>query len=416
LVSLPRSGPRTTISGRLMRILHVASEYPPQQVFGLGRYVHELALESARQGHVVHVLTNSMGEGTADTVDEGVAVHRVHFPPPPKPPGDTAPALAFNVHLLQRAHALGTVGLGQPEIVVSHDWLTAIAGERLARRLHIPHAWTVHDTVRGKLGARPPESTDVVSAGIERWAAQQADLILVNSSAVRNEVMLDGAEAEHIRILPCGIDCDRFASRQRPERLAHFRTLFAAPNEILITYVGRLDLEKGIDTLINACARLQQERLPFRLAIAGKGVLAETIQEHVAALGLQDRVRLWGYLSGEVLKAFYAISDLHVCPSHYEPFGLVALEAMAAAKPVVVSATGGLLDIVTTDAVGRTVPPRDITALAHGLAELVRDSQLRQSLGQAALAHARERFSWRRIAEQACDAYASVCGLVGVDG
>lgn len=133
-----------------MRILHVCSEYPPQKVFGLGRYVSDLSRELASQGHEVAVLTNSLGGVDRDLVDQSVQVHRVEFPPPPMPPTPGAPVMAFNVHLQQRARALGREGLGDPEVVVSHDWLTAVAGHRIARRLDLPHVWTVHDTVHGK--------------------------------------------------------------------------------------------------------------------------------------------------------------------------------------------------------------------------------------------------------------------------
>src|SRR6185369_17480695 len=128
-----------------MRILHVSSEYPPQKVFGLGRYVSDLSRELAGQGHEVHVLTNSIGGVDRDVEDHGVHVHRVEYPPPPMPPTPAAPVLAYNVHLQQRASSLEARGLGDPEVVVSHDWLTAVAAHRIARRFGLPHVWTVHD-------------------------------------------------------------------------------------------------------------------------------------------------------------------------------------------------------------------------------------------------------------------------------
>src|SRR4051812_47129400 len=127
-----------------MRILHLSSEYPPQQVFGLGRYVQGLSRALAGAGHVVHVITNSVGGGEQDVRMDGVGVHRVDFPPPPKPPTDIAPVMAFNAFLLRRAYALGKPALGDPEVIVSHDWLTALAGSRLAAAWGIPHVWTVH--------------------------------------------------------------------------------------------------------------------------------------------------------------------------------------------------------------------------------------------------------------------------------
>jgi glycosyltransferase involved in cell wall biosynthesis len=405
-----------------MRILHVSSEYPPQQVFGLGRYVCDLSREMVRQGHVVHVLTNSIGGRDQEVVDEGVHVHRVDFPPPPKPPGAVTPVLAFNLHLQQRSHVLGVEALGNPEVVVSHDWLTALAGHRLSRRLGVPHVWTVHDLVHGKRFGKIETPGDRMTFEIERWAAGAADLVLVNSRAIGEELRREYGGLEEkggntvrtgmggwgrpaIELLHCGIDSARFVSAQDSSRVAEFRRLFAAPDEVLVTYTGRLDLEKGIDTLINAFSAARSHVPGLRLAIVGKGDLRETIEEHVNRLGLQGAVRLYGYLRGEVLKHVYIVSDIHVCPSHYEPFGIVALEAMAAGAPVVASATGGLTDVVTGRSVGRLFPPRDAGALANVLIELAKDPKLRQRLGRAGQRHARERFSWSIIAARAAESY-----------
>jgi len=389
-----------------MKILHVASEYPPQEVFGLGRYVSELSRELVLQGHDVHVLTNSMGEGVQDFMNDGVAVHRVDYPPPPKPPGNLAPALAFNVHLLQRALSLGMEGLGHPDVIVSHDWLTSVAAHRMAQLWRCPHVWTVHDTHRGKLFNVLQHPTDQMTVALERWSATHADMVLVNSSSVAAEVIAEGGDPKRIRIVPCGIDPDRYTSQLSPARRAAFRLSLCAPDHLLITYAGRLDLEKGIDTLINSLSGLRVRHPHVSLVMAGKGVLQETIQAHVRELDLEDCVSLIGYLQGDVLRAFYAASDIHVCPSSYEPFGLVAVEAMAAGVPVIVSNVGGLADIVATEAIGLRVAPKDVSGWMTALDRLCADAPLRQSLGRAGQAHVRAQYAWTSIAMRAVAAYA----------
>lgn len=395
-----------------MRLLHVASEYPPQKVFGLGRYVSDLSEELAAQGHEVRVLTNSIAGRDADVVQSGVHVHRVDFPPPPKPPGAVAPVMAFNLQLQKLSHRLGRKELGEPEAIVSHDWLTALAGHRISRRWSVPHVWTVHDLVHGKTFGRLQEPGDRSISDLESWAAGAADLILANSQAIFRELVeVYKADPARIRLLPCAIHAERLLSKQASSRLKAFRLVFAGPEELLITYVGRLDLEKGIDTLINAFCRVHKEVPKTRLAIVGTGVLEETIRRHIDQLRLQDSVALYGYLRGETLRGFYAVSDVHVCPSHYEPFGLVAAEAMAAGTAVVVSDAGGLAEIITSDDIGRRVPARNVDALARALLELARDPALRARVAQQGQTHVREHFAWAEAARKAVQFYGEAnCG------
>lgn len=389
-----------------MKVLHVASEYPPQKVFGLGRYVSDISEELVAQGHEVHVLTNSNSGRDGDVVQNGVHVHRVDFPPPPKPPGAVAPVMAFNLQLQKLSYRLGRKGLGDPEVIVSHDWLTALASRRISQRWKIPHIWTVHDLVHGKSFGRYQEPSDRSIFTVESWATGVADLVLANSQAIRRELLeIYKADDARIRLLPCAVRPERFVCKQPPSRLKAFRLVFAPPDEVLMTYVGRLDLEKGIDTLVNAFAAVHNEIPKTKLAIVGVGALEDTIRSHIGQLSLGDAVTLYGYLRGEALRGLYAVSDIHVCPSHYEPFGLVAVEAMAAGAAVVVSDAGGLTEIVESDDVGRRFPARNSRALVQVLLQLARDPALRAKLAKQGQAHVRERFAWPETARKAVRYY-----------
>jgi glycosyltransferase involved in cell wall biosynthesis len=169
----------------------------------------------------------------------------------------------------------------------------------------------------------------------------------------------------------------------------------------LVTFTGRLDLEKGVDTLINAFALLKSRLPRIRLAIAGRGVLRPTIEGHLQKLKLDREVTLCGYLEGQVLRSFYKVSDIQVCPSHYEPFGLVALEAMAVGTAVVVSDTGGLRDIVSSGKVGRRFSARNPGELADTLFELANSPGLRRQIGEAGRKHALQHFAWSVLAKRA---------------
>ena len=131
-----------------MRVLHLSSEYPPQKVFGLGRFVYDLAGAQAAQGDDVCVITNSFSGDRHDIEERGVRVCRVHWPPPPKPVDESATVMQFNVQLLERA--MPVIEAWQPEVINVHDWLTAAAGKSLKNVYGVPLVMTVHDTVMGK--------------------------------------------------------------------------------------------------------------------------------------------------------------------------------------------------------------------------------------------------------------------------
>jgi glycogen(starch) synthase len=316
--------------------------------------------------------------------------------------------MAFNLHLEQRAFALGREGCGSPEVIVSHDWLTALAAHRIARRWNLPHVWTVHDTVYGKRFGQIVQSEDRLAFRIESWAAKTADLVLANSRAIREEIHYALGRGERdVELLHCGIDPARFEEELPTARHRALRSVFAKPEELLITYSGRLDLEKGIDTLINAFSTFRQSFPMARLVIVGRGNLEPLILDHIGRLGLETAVGLVGYLESEMLRHVYQVSDIHVCPSHYEPFGLVAAEAMASGTPTVVSGTGGLTDIVTGNDVGRAFRPKDAASLAAILLELAMDDRLRRRLGEAGRKHVRKHFAWPILAHEAARLYQS---------
>ena len=386
----------------MLRILHIASEYPPLQVFGLGRAVCDLAVAQAAHGHEVHVVTNSIGGRDPDAVVDGVRVHRISFPPPPKPPDDTMAVQQFNICALQTAQAVAGRH-GAPDVVHVHDWLTVLSGRMLAW-LH-PGArlvCTIHDTAQGKHFGRLTRPQQY-AAHLERWVGQEAELIICCSDYVRGE-MMDGynVPAEKIAVIPCGVD----ERRWRVEGdLATYRTLFARPEERIVGYVGRLDQEKGIPTLVEAFAAALAAYPEARLVLVGKGVLQEKLHEQAQQAGIADRVRFAGYLTGPALAAFYRCCDVLVVPSLYEPFGIVALEGMISRTPVIASNAGGLAEIIQHERNGLSFPAGDAPALARELARLLGAPELGQALAERAYQDARERYDWGDIALQTVQAY-----------
>ncbi len=385
-----------------MRVHHIASEYPPLQVFGLGRAVHDLAVAQAGLGHEVHVVTNSIGGRDPDAVVDGVHVHRISFPPPPKPPDDTMAVTQFNISALETA-SRAIASSGAPDVVHVHDWLTVLSG-RMLKWLH-PDAslvCTIHDTAEGKHFGQlaPPQK---YSAHLERWIGAEADRIICCSQYVREE-MVGHYETppERITVIPCGVEERQF---QVEGDISSFRTLFADPSERMIGYVGRLDREKGLPTLVGAFAKLSVAAPEAKLVLVGKGVLQQAIQQQAREAGVMDRVHFAGYLSGNALAGFYRCCDVLAIPSLYEPFGIVALEGMNNRVPVVASDTGGLGEIMEHERNGVIFPAGDEAALAKALLRVLTDEGLAAGIAQRGYEVAKERYDWRIIAGETIASY-----------
>lgn len=366
-----------------MTILHLASEYPPQPVFGLGRFVRDLAEEQAKQGHAVTVITNSFGGEEPSVLRNGVRVLRTFYPPPPQPPTSAGCLIIFNILLLRRICELGFEQIDTIDVVCSHDWLTAPAAQAVRDAFGIRHICTFHDVIWGKRLEQLSTAYDQFAARAEAWVVNKACLLIANSTATKNELVRRyRADPQNITVVPCALAPHTFSVTHDTGRLKAFRAAFLDENELLILYVGRLDPEKGVSVLLDALTRTS---LPaFKLLIAGQGALQESLNQRVTAGKLEDKVVFLGYVENPVLANLYACADILACPSLYEPFGMVALEGMLQGVPVIASNVGGLADLVQNDRCGLLVPPNDPNALASALDSLARNPEKRKAMGHEA--------------------------------
>jgi glycogen synthase len=380
-----------------MKIMHLASEYPPQQVFGLGRFVRDLAVEQVRQGNEVHVVTNSLSGRDHETVDCGVNVHRVHWPPPPKPPDSSSMVTQFNIQLIERVFRDKICP--DADVVNAHDWLTGLAGKVVARRLGALFAVTIHDVVVGKNFGKLDNENRFIG-NIEHWVSREADRVICVSRNTREEMIKTyGSDPEKTFSIHNAVSEDNFPV-PNTQRLTWFRRVLARDEEKVILYIGRLDREKGIDVLLRAFAQVQDRIGPAKLVIAGKGALGDELRRMAGGMGIAEKVFFAGYVSATVLPYLYRSAQMLVVPSLYEPFGIVALEGMVCGLPLVASATGGLKEIVQDGVSGLLTPPGDVDALAGNLEQVLNDDALASRMADVALRRAREQFSWSGVARR----------------
>ncbi|TMM18318.1 MAG: glycosyltransferase family 4 protein [Actinobacteria bacterium] len=392
------------------RVLLLSWEYPPVIEGGLARHVRKLAEALVRQGVAVDVLTRGPGEAAqlpalAPGGDAGVAVHRV---PEPSWPRDLDRFVGWvermNEDMLAAGEALAEESAY--ELVHGHDWLVAHASAMLADRLGAPYVTTIHATEHGRHQGWVQDPPQSHIHGVERWMAGRAERVIVCSYYMRGHVAdIFDIDERRIAVIPNGIDP---RDLRAVGDLRALRLEFAAPHEKLVLLVGRLVYEKGFQLALDALPGVIDEVGDVRFLVAGSGTHEAALRQQAQRLGLAEHGSFLGWIGDDVLHSMYRIADLCVVPSIYEPFGLVALEAMASGCPCIVADTGGLREVVPVgERVGLRFNGGDAQHLGVMIERLLVDDRLRDRLVTEASEHVL-RFDWDDVARRTRAIYSSV--------
>jgi len=388
-----------------MRILMLSWEFPPRMVGGLGRHVDALTHALVAAGHDVDVVTREHPDAPAHEQVDGIRVVRVDVSPPGVPFDDFVPwVLAFNTSVLAAASRLAHEY--EYDVVHVHDWLVASAGIGVSDAFDIPLVGTVHATEYGRHQGHLPGPMNRLIHSIEGWLVDRSDHTIVCSTYMRDQVRtLFGAPDMRIDVIPNGVAMDAFELPD-PE-VAALRARLVESDAHLVLFAGRLEYEKGVQTVLHALERLTDRVGPVRFLIAGVGTYSDELRALVDELGLTHRVRFTGFLEERALRLHYAAADVAVAPSIYEPFGLVAVEAMACGTPVVASDTGGLREIVAGGH-GLSFPPQDAEQLADRIADVLTDPARTAATVERARERIRELYDWRDVAARTIEVYLRV--------
>jgi len=387
-----------------VKILVLATEYPPAKGFGIGRYISEHSAALSRLGHDVHVVTNNVRQGRDTWTDKGVRVYGASGHLDTKPYSRTSAVLQANQELLGRG--LSVVAEHGPfDVLLVHDWLGALAGKALREAHCVPTVLTMHETEVGRTFGQPNAEQQYV-AEVEKWACAVFESVVCCSEFIKDELIrFCDVPASKITVIPCGVS---EATMGTDARIDLFRSMFAEEDEKLAVFVGRLTTAKGPTVLLEAIPKVLAVYPKIKFAIAGNGDQMEAVQSRVAELGLGERVILTDYIAGKVLATLYHAADMLVVPSLYEPFGMVALEGMVTGTPVIVSDTGGLAETVDHDVTGLRVTPNDPNALAAAIVRLCYSPDLALQLAENGYRCAVERYPWTRVASETEAAYQRV--------
>jgi glycogen synthase len=387
----------------MTRLLILSWEYPPLIEGGLARHVRKLAEALVELDIEVHVLTRGGEESPATEQAGGVTIHRILEP---KRPTDLGEFVAWVERMNSDMLAAG-VELGDRfsfDLVHGHDWLVANACDHLARRFGAPLVTTIHATEHGRHQGFVDKHPQSYIHGVERWITNRSDRVIACSFYMREQIAdIFGVEERRVTVIPNGIDPADLRP-QDPAELRRLRLQFAEPDQKLVLLVGRLVYEKGFQLALAAMPEVT-ERVPgTRFLVAGSGTHELELRRQAEELGLMEHGTFLGWIGDDVLHSLYPIADVCVIPSIYEPFGLVALEAMASGCPCLVADTGGLREVVPHEEAGLRFRARDPEALAEMAVRVLDDEKLGQRLVSEGLEHIR-RFDWADIAEQTASVY-----------
>ncbi len=368
-------------------------EYPPLVVGGIAAHVDGLARAMARAGHDVVVLTLHHPDAPNDSVVDGVRVLRAYTDLPWVPDGELVARMASANHqLVQLTAALGG---WKPDVVHAHDWLVACAGDTLKALWDVPLVATIHATERGRHGGHVPPGLPAMVNAVEWWLTYQAQQVICCSAFMRNEI-IEGFELpiDKLHLVPNGVEVSLW---EPPSP--------APPREPLVLAWGRVQYEKGFQVLAGAMARLRHRLPGVRCVVAGRGSYLPELQLQVDLEGVSDLVHLAGFVPDDELRRLLHTAGCAVIPSLYEPFGIVALEAMAAGAPVVAARTGGLAEIVEGTGAGLLFEPGNPDQLANLIEDVLRHPERAAALQTAAADLLERRYTWDAIAASTIEVY-----------
>ncbi|WP_374721658.1 glycosyltransferase [Peribacillus tepidiphilus] len=369
-----------------MKLIMLTWEYPPNMIGGLSRHVNGLATTLASKGNEVHVITAGKYDLKEYELMNGVHVHRVQ-PYYPSEEDFIHWVSGLNLQIVEKIKEI--TEYSKPALLHAHDWLVAASAITAKEHFAIPLVSTIHATESGRNNGIHTAMHRFIH-GQEQMLVEQSDHIIVCSEYMKNEVKeLFSCEDGKISIIPNGIFPEEMLLEDEGSQFQERKMIFSW---------GRMVPEKGFDILIGAAKKVHESYKDILFLVAGKGPLLETYRRKVAEEGMEEYFHFIGFVNDKTRNSILKECYTAVFPSLYEPFGVVALEAMVAQKPVIVSETGGLKAIIQPGITGMLCKPGDASDLAHSLIYLLSNPKKASSMAASGKKVALKLFSWERVA------------------
>jgi len=380
-------------------------EYPPRIIGGISPHVYYLSKSLAKNGVKVYVVTCDFPGVPQHEIVDDVEVFRIDSYKNPSPDFATWVYL-MNVNMQKEAAALINSLGGKVDVFHAHDWLVANAGVGLKHVFRKPLLATIHSTEIGRRNGIHFDYERMIHE-TEAWLTYEAWKVICCSDYMTSHVRWAfGLPGDKLVMAPNGVNVEVYTKAER-EDLSQFRSKFALPEEKIVLFVGRLVHEKGVHVLVNAVPKVLG-KVNAKFIIVGNGYMKEQLSGLVKNIGLAHKVLFTGFVDDDTLRKLQKCADVSVVPSLFEPFGIVALEAMAAKSPVVVSDTGGLSEIVELDVTGVKVYADNPDSLAWGITKVLLDENYANWIKANAYKKVQEKYDWNKIAQQTKAIYEAV--------
>ncbi|HHY15506.1 MAG TPA: glycosyltransferase family 4 protein [Firmicutes bacterium] len=383
-----------------MKILMLSWEYPPKVIGGLARAVADLSQALVEIGHEVAVVTGDWPDCEPTEYVNGVRVYRANqfFP---KPMGFLDEVHFMNYHLAQKGIEL--LNSDNFDLVHAHDWLVAPSAKVLKHAFQKPLIATIHATEWGRNNGLHNDLQRHIS-DLEWWLTYEAYRVICCSRYMEDELRrIFQVPEDKLHVIPNGVRMEEFSNVHAD--LNQWRNNWARPEEDIVLYVGRHVFEKGIDLLLEAALEILPKRPCTKFIIAGKGPMRDELMGRAWDMGLGEKVLFPGFIDDQTRNSLYRLASAAVFPSRYEPFGIVALEAMAGEAPVIVSDVGGFYETVEHGVNGLTFYAGNAHSLADSILRLLQDKALASALKKQALKDVSEDYNWETIALETLACY-----------
>jgi glycosyltransferase involved in cell wall biosynthesis len=399
-----------------------AAELGKEEAGGQNIYVRRVGEALAKLGWQVDMFTRKTRAEDAAIVQHSPHCRTIRLVAGPEAFVPRDQLFQYLPEFVQAFQQFQSKGGSHYPLVHTNYWMSAWVGMRLRESSNIQLIHTYHSlgAVKYQSVAQPPAIAET-RLKIEQEILEQANCIVATSPQEQDTLRQLISQNGNIEVIPCGTDIENFHSIPKAEARAR---LGLGANEAIVLYVGRLDPRKGIDTLVRACALLKDEgkadgssrsvipRSSLRLVIVGgsdpdhiDGIERERIKQIVEQEGIAEQTLFTGQVGHDLLPLYYTAADVCVIPSEYEPFGLVAIEAMACGTPVVASDVGGLKFTVIPEETGILVPPHDPAGFAQAIERILTDEIWTMKLRRQASARVQQNFSWSEVAARLSNLY-----------